>query len=200
MRSVPAAGCSCPVIIRNSVVLPAPLGPMTPTMPPGGSENDRSSMSRLSPKPLRRCSASTTTFPRWVEVGMWIWTSSSLTLRSWATSASKLRRRAFCLAWRPFGFWRAEQEAAQRDAATLATGQSRDVGVGGRQAQRVHRVLDVGVEVPRVGGVDAGLQRGELVGGLVGVAGGQLVEAVEERARGGDAVLDVASDVLGLVE
>jgi hypothetical protein len=32
------------VSMRNSVVLPAPLGPITPTMPPGGSLNDRSSI------------------------------------------------------------------------------------------------------------------------------------------------------------
>ena len=50
---VPASGCSWPVSIRNRVVLPAPLGPMMPTMPAVGSENDRSSMSRRSPKPLR---------------------------------------------------------------------------------------------------------------------------------------------------
>ena len=35
MRIEPASGVSWPVIIRNSVDLPAPLGPMTPTMPPG---------------------------------------------------------------------------------------------------------------------------------------------------------------------
>ena len=43
-------------------------------------------------------------------------------------------------------------------------------------------------------------RRGELVGGLVGVVGGELVEAVEQRARPRDAVLDVAAHVLGLVE
>jgi hypothetical protein len=32
---VPASGFSWPVIILNSVVLPAPLGPMMPTIPPG---------------------------------------------------------------------------------------------------------------------------------------------------------------------
>ena len=40
----------------------------------------------------------------------------------------------------------------------------------------------------------------ELVGGLVGVVHRQLVEAVEQRAGLGDAVLDVAPDVLGRVE
>ena len=38
-----------PVIIRNSVVLPAPLGPMMPTIAPGGTLNDRSSISSRSP-------------------------------------------------------------------------------------------------------------------------------------------------------
>ena len=283
--------------MRKSVVLPAPLAPITPTMPPRGSEKLRSSISSRSPKPLRRCSASTTTSPRCVAVGMWICTWSSLTLRSWATSASKFCRRAFCLRLAParvlahpleLGRDRAlarligllllgqallllleprgvvalvgdapaavqledpagdvveevaivghrddralvlgqvtlqprdrlgvevvrglveeqqvrlaQQQAAQRDAAALTAGQRRDVGVGRRQAQRVHRVLDVRVEVPGVGGIDARLQVGELLGGLVGVVGGQLVEAIQERARPGDAVLDVAAHVLGLVQ
>ena len=37
MRIVPASGFSGPVSMRNSVVLPAPFGPMMPTMAPGGS-------------------------------------------------------------------------------------------------------------------------------------------------------------------
>jgi hypothetical protein len=49
MVMVPPSGPSAPVIIRNNVVLPAPLGPMMPTMPARGSENDRASMSRRSP-------------------------------------------------------------------------------------------------------------------------------------------------------
>ena len=48
-RSSPASGFSWPVIMRKSVVLPAPFGPMTPTMPPFGSEKLRSSISRFSP-------------------------------------------------------------------------------------------------------------------------------------------------------
>ena len=35
MRSVPASGSSAPVIMRKSVVFPAPFGPITPTIPPG---------------------------------------------------------------------------------------------------------------------------------------------------------------------
>ena len=41
------------MIIRNRVVLPAPLAPMIPTIPAFGSENVRSSMSSLSPNALR---------------------------------------------------------------------------------------------------------------------------------------------------
>ena len=40
----------------------------------------------------------------------------------------------------------------------------------------------------------------ELVGGLLGVVHRQLVEAVEQRLGLGDALLDVAAHVLGLVE
>jgi hypothetical protein len=35
--------------MRKSVVLPAPFGPMMPTMPPGGSLKERLSMSSASP-------------------------------------------------------------------------------------------------------------------------------------------------------
>ena len=95
---------------------------------------------------------------------------------------------------------RGEQQAAERDAAALTAGELGDVGVGGRQAQGVHRLVELRVEVPRVRGVDLLLDPRELVGGLVGVVRGELVEAVEQRAGLRDAVLDVAADVLGLVE
>ena len=42
-------GFSCAAIIRNSVVLPAPLGPITPTMPPRRQRERESSISRRSP-------------------------------------------------------------------------------------------------------------------------------------------------------
>ena len=40
-----------PVIIRNRVVLPAPFGPMTPTISPGGNLKVRSSIRSVSPNP-----------------------------------------------------------------------------------------------------------------------------------------------------
>ena len=46
---VPASGFSWPVSMRKSVVLPTPFGPMTPTMPPGGSLKERFSISSRSP-------------------------------------------------------------------------------------------------------------------------------------------------------
>ena len=41
-------GLFLPVIMRNNVVLPAPFGPITPTIPPGGSAKFMSSTSRFS--------------------------------------------------------------------------------------------------------------------------------------------------------
>ena len=62
-RNEPESGASSPTIMRNSVVLPAPLGPMTPTMAAGGSENVSTSISSRSPYPFCNPSASTTTSP-----------------------------------------------------------------------------------------------------------------------------------------
>ena len=76
-----------------------------------------------------------------------------------------------------------EEQPAERDAAALAAGERGHVGVAGRQAQRVHRLVDALVEAPRVGGVDPLLDARELVGGLLGVVGGQLLEAVEQAAH-----------------
>ena len=54
---------------------------------------------------------------------------------------------------------RLEQQPAQRDAAPLAARQLRDVGIRRRTAQRVHRQLELRVDVPGVDRVDAILQR-----------------------------------------
>ena len=59
----PPSGCSTPVSILNSVVLPAPFGPITPTMPPGGSLKDKSSISSRSPKAFDKPPTSSTTPP-----------------------------------------------------------------------------------------------------------------------------------------
>src|SRR5712691_10093629 len=67
--SVPTSGCSSPTIIRNSVVLPAPFGPITPTIPAGGSEKLSLSNSSLSPKPFATPSSSITTSPRRLLLG-----------------------------------------------------------------------------------------------------------------------------------
>ena len=99
-----------------------------------------------------------------------------------------------------------QQQPAQRDPAALATGQRRDVGVGRRQAQRVHRDLELAVEVPAVDRVDLVLQLGLLGEQLVEVGVGlahrvaDLLEPVEQALRVRDAVGDVAEHVLGRVE
>ena len=93
-----------------------------------------------------------------------------------------------------------EQELAQSDAALFAAREFGNIGVVRRAAQRVHRQIDLAVEVPQVLGVDLVLQLGHLVGGLVRIVDGQLIVAVEDRLLGGDAFHDVLANRLGLVE
>ena len=103
---------------------------------------------------------------------------------------------------------RREQQPAERDAAPLAAGQRRHVGVGRRAAQRVHRDVEVAVEVPGVEPLDPVLhlallleqRRHLLVGHRLGEPLRELVERVEQVALLGDAVLDVAAHVLRRVE
>ena len=93
-----------------------------------------------------------------------------------------------------------EQQLAQRDAAALAARKLGDVGIVGRTAQRVHRLVDLAVEIPQALGLDLVLQLGHLVGGLVGIIHRQFVVAIEDRLLLGDALHDVLAHVLGRIE
>ncbi len=98
-----------------------------------------------------------------------------------------------------------QQQARERDAATLTTREVLHHGVGGRRAQRVHGLFELVVEIPTVNGVDLLLQRAHLgeqrveVGVGLGHEGRDLVESVELRLDG-DALFDVLQHRLGLVE
>ena len=100
---------------------------------------------------------------------------------------------------------RLEQQAAQRHAAPLAAGQRGDVGVRRRAAQRVHRQLELRVDVPGVDRVDAVLQPALLFEHLVhhvrrqvlAELHVQLVVAFEQRLDGRHPFLDVAEHGLG---
>ena len=99
-----------------------------------------------------------------------------------------------------------QQQPAQRDAAPLTSGQRRDVGVGRREPERVHRDVELAVEIPAVDRVDLGLQLAlfgeQLVEVGVGIAHrvAHLFEAVEQPLRVRDAVGHVAEHVLGRIE
>ena len=58
---------------------------------------------------------------------------------------------------------------------SLSTGQS-----SGGQPQRVHGLLDLGIEVPEVLGLDLVLETGHLVRRLVRIVHGEFVVAVED--------------------
>ena len=76
-RQFREVGCSSPMIIRKRVVLPVPLGPITPTIPAGGSEKFSPSYSTRSPKAFDTSCASITTSPRRGPFGMNISSFSS---------------------------------------------------------------------------------------------------------------------------
>src|SRR6478735_7999581 len=67
-------------------------------------------------------------------------------------------------------------------------------------AQRVHRLIDLAVEIPQTRGLDLVLQFGHLVGGLVGIIDRQFIVAIEDRLLFGDAQHDVLAHGLGGVE
>ena len=88
-----------------------------------------------------------------------------------------------------------EQEAAERDAAAFAAGELRHVGIVRRAAERVHRLLDLAVEIPQALGLDLVLELRHLVGGLVGIVHREFVVAVEDRLLLLDAEHGVAAHV-----
>ena len=98
-----------------------------------------------------------------------------------------------------------QQQLGESDAALLTARQIRDGGIARRSAQRVHGLLELRVEIPRVGGVDLLLQRAHLgqqrveVGVGVGHQTRDLVEPIDLRLDR-DALFDVLEDGLGLVE
>ena len=101
---------------------------------------------------------------------------------------------------------RLQEQPAERDPPPLAAAQGRHVAVALREAERVHRVVEVVVELPGVAAVDLvlhlrllGQQRVE-VGVWLREARGDGVEAVEQVAHLAHTVLDVLADGLGRVE
>ena len=93
-----------------------------------------------------------------------------------------------------------EQQLGQGDAPLLAARELRHFRVARRTAQRVQRLLHLGVEVPQALRLDLVLQLGHLLGGLVGVVGGDLVVAVDQRLLLRHALHGVAQHVLAGIE
>ena len=75
-----------------------------------------------------------------------------------------------------------------------------DIGVAIGQRQRVHRLVDLAVEIPQALRLDLVLQLRHLVGGFVGVVRRDLVVTVDQRLLLGDAFHHVVADVFGRIE
>ena len=103
---------------------------------------------------------------------------------------------------------RLQQQTAERDAAAFAAGEQRDVGITRREAQRVHRLLELRVKIPGACCVDGVLHARLLGEELVHLFGRHLlaelvvdlVELRQQRARGGDALFDVTEHRLLRIE
>jgi hypothetical protein len=93
-----------------------------------------------------------------------------------------------------------EEKPAQRHAPPLAARELCHLGVVGRAAQRVHRQIDFGVEIPQPLGLDLVLQLGHLVGGLVGVVHREFVVTVDDCLLRRNALHYVLAHRLGGIE
>src|SRR3954468_6786642 len=93
-----------------------------------------------------------------------------------------------------------EQQPAERDSAALAARQLLHVAVVRRTAQRVHRLVDLGVEIPKPLGLDLVLQLGHLVGVLVRVVHGEFVVAIEDRLLRRHSLHHVLAHALARIE
>ena len=89
-----------------------------------------------------------------------------------------------------------EQQAAKCDATAFATGQFCHVSIVRRTAQRVHRLVDLAIEIPQARRLDLVLQSGHLIGGVVRIIHRQFVIAIEDSLLLGDAQHDVFAHAL----
>ena len=94
----------------------------------------------------------------------------------------------------------AQQELGQGHPPLLAAGQPVDRGGAGRAAQRIHRLLDLGIEIPQVLRIDDVLELRGLVGILFAVVVHEGVVLVEHRLLGRHPLHDIAHDVERRVE
>ena len=99
-----------------------------------------------------------------------------------------------------------DEELAQRHAAALTTGQNGHRLIRRRTAQRVHRLIELRVDVPRIGGVDLGLElthllhQGIEVGVRIRHLFGDLIEAGELAEDVSGTQAHILNDGLRLIE
>ena len=93
-----------------------------------------------------------------------------------------------------------KQQAAEGDAAALAAREFIDSGAVGRTAERLHRLIDLRIEIPKALGLDLVLERGHFIGGLIRIIHREFVVAVKDRLLLRNAEHHIAAHVELLVE
>ena len=93
-----------------------------------------------------------------------------------------------------------QKESAERNAAALAAGEFGDGRVVGRTAERIHRLIDLRIEIPKALVFDLVLQLGHFIGGLVGIIHREIIVTVEDRFLRADAQHHIAAHVEIIVE
>ena len=96
------------------------------------------------------------------------------------------------------GFSSSSRQSATR--RRLAARELVDRPIVGRAAERVHRLIDLAVEIPQALRLDLVLELRHLVRGLVGIIHGEFVVAVENRLLRRDAQHHIAAHVERWVE
>ena len=95
---------------------------------------------------------------------------------------------------------RFQQQFTKCDAALFTTREGCNIGIAIRATERIHRLVDLAVEIPKPLRLDLVLQGRQFIGCLIGVVGRNLVEAIEQSLLFRNPIHHIAADILGGIE
>ena len=93
-----------------------------------------------------------------------------------------------------------EQQPTHGHAAAFTAGKVLHAPIVRRAAQGVHGLIDLGIEIPQILGLDLVLERRHLVGGLLGIVHGEIIVALENTLELSHTELDILAHGLVVLE